>query len=382
VRVQARNEVGAGLGDANASLQKGLDTAKGKLNQFAESSKKILGQLGVGGAAADAVGGLGGLAGVGSLGALGIGGLAGIGTLELVKWSTGLREFQAEFKKLTEEVVRTAEKLREALSVAAGGALETRNLDQLRQVLRTAERSYKNDLAAFNETNAKLAQARQDQTAVGRQVSRLAGTPTEVEQLTEVLETQRKVMESSGKAFEDARASMEKFKKTQKETTDETSKAIAAAKELEQKKLTGIADDARERITTAGLSQLEREIRELRRSFPLERLQSMQLPERNRIEDELRMAEAALREADRIRGLPQATARAFRDAFGSKGEPAPVDVAAQLSGSLGAFQSGGFRQVLGGTGGESAVTKRFQSDTVVLLKKINTTIERSVGVFR
>lgn len=353
----------------NAKLKAALDQSKQKLNQFAESSKKTLAGLGaaggVGSKIADSVGGLGGLAGVAGLGAAGVGGLAGVGAIGLVHWTTGLKEFQAEFAKLTESVVKTAETLRQALAGAAGRAVEENDLKKLQLLHRTARQVYETDAQAVEQLTVKLAQARREQTGLGTVFAGVretfGGAPHEVDALTKQLEVQEKILGQSSQAFQTVNKQLDDFKKKQKAATDETRKAIAERKAAEAKTVEGVTAAAREVIATDNMTQLEKEIREVRKPFPDARLQAMEPRERNEIEDRLREAEVALREADRIRNRPEAVRKAFRDAFG--GAPPPQ---IELGQSQGAF-TGPFKQVLGGS---------------MLDKKQLTELERQTGLLK
>lgn len=397
VEVTARNE----------QLRKGLDQAKGRINQFAESAKKAFSAFGGSGVLGDllgGVGGLGGLAGVASVlgpqGAL----LAGAATLATVvgKAAIGfdrLSDAQERGKKLSEELAATYDKLIAKILTAAeasndlktatdaqtGAVNDYRSAEARANQLRAQRDALEQELGdagflnptpaqksagdALQQLLPKLAEA---EANLATQKGRRAAADETVSKIqSKLLDEQNKMLDGLRKEIDlrtksnderlreaflklgpsgdrlaefDRLAQEAAAQKEFLELTRKESEKGAAAEKARLAAIEAITKALREQAATAGLSPADRVRRELE-----------QLGADKEVIDQ-GVKDAA--ELERLRNLPEATRRAFREMFGGGAAKALPG----LGTSAGAF-SGPFKQILGGSDVGKAQLTEAQKQT-------------------
>lgn len=388
VRVQAKNEVQAGLADAGHAVREFGEKSKKTINELRETSFKFAKGVGDEGGLvgallgeSGALGGAGGLAGlVGVLGPAGL--LAGGLTLMVSK----VGEIREQTKKLLDDAAEVNARLttQHGKEFVAASDFRIERAKQLNDLLER-EAELRREVGRIRADDDRLEQKRTG--LLGRLSDKPSSKRTEEDKrilrdIDSTTDEISRLFNQRGKVEAEIEANRKEIEKRRDEESKAAVEAEAKRKADEVKAITDLIGDANKQITDAGLSAEEARLAALRRVFTTERLQGLNPRERNEVEDQLRAAEAAVKELERIRARPEAVRRAFRDAFAPKEQPA-AEANVTPGGSLGAFQSAGFRQALGGTGDVAGVraTALGVARTNSILLDIKKVLERARGVF-
>lgn len=339
IRLFAMDLTGPGVKGAENRL-KGFED---KVKQVGEKSRSVLGgAAGLGGGAFAPFGAAGAVAGV----AVG-------GTLK------ALEVYQERLNKAIERGIELSEEFNakfgaKAMADRVLGRKFEDAFGETDPVRRAA--ALRDALAVAEETRRK---AEDDLNRAKDRADRVTDTTMQIAQLHpglgEMLGVGKGEMPHLG-SIDEANAALKETRKQHQEVQkaiEDLNKALAdttaadahvgafreavKADEARKKSIDGVINSLKEQAATEGKTAAE--------------IARHKLAELGATQEQIAEAVKHANELERLRNRPDAVRRAFRSAFGSDKPPAPAVEEPPRFATVGAFQSGNFQQLLGGTGG-------------------------------